>query len=108
MLSRVPNFQTMKVEEQVGARRLHILIDPGSTHNLLDQEVGAKLCMMANGMELVYDTMSKAFGWKMQGDYYSTSILLLALGTYDMILGVQWLPMLGKTTWDFKELEMSF
>ena len=35
-------------------------------------------------------------------------MLLLPLGNYDMVLGVQWLETLGEIRWDFRELRMEF
>lgn len=41
---KAPSYQIMKVEGHVGNRRFHILIDHGSTHNFVDQEMGERLC----------------------------------------------------------------
>jgi hypothetical protein len=32
----------------------------------------------------------------------------LALGTYDMVLGIQWLESLGPILWDFRNRTMAF
>ncbi|PKI74171.1 hypothetical protein CRG98_005409 [Punica granatum] len=113
------SFQTMRVVGTVGRRLLHILVDSGSTHNFLNEEVGGKLgCLtepmpmvkvaVANGNELKCKRVCKMFRWKMHGREYEADMLLLPLESYDMVLGVQWLSTLGDILWNFKELQMKF
>ena len=52
--------------------------------------------------------MCKGFTWKMQETYFSTDVMLISLGSCDMVLGVQWLSKLGPICWDFKQLLMQF
>ncbi|PKI61860.1 hypothetical protein CRG98_017758 [Punica granatum] len=111
--------QTMRVVGIMGKRLLHILVDSGSTHNFLNEEVGRKLgCQtelmsavrvaVANGNELKCERVCKKFRWRMQGKEYVADMLLLPLESYDMVLGVQWLATLGDILWNFRELQMKF
>ncbi|PKI43984.1 hypothetical protein CRG98_035660 [Punica granatum] len=70
--------QTMRIVGIMGKRLLHILVDSGSTHNFLNEEVGKKLgCQtelmsavrvaVANGNELKCERVCKKFRWRMQG-----------------------------------------
>ncbi|GKV19875.1 hypothetical protein SLEP1_g30075 [Rubroshorea leprosula] len=103
----------------VGKRSLMILIDFGSTHNFLDskfaQELGCTLedvkqfqVSMANGSQLSSSRRGVNFTWKMQGLEFQSEMLLLPLGEYDVILGIQWLKPLGKVLWDFQSKTLGF
>lgn len=107
----------MQVVGQKGKKNLSILINSGSTHNFLDQEAGEKLhCAMqqvnplkvavANGSELISDTLCRGFRWRMQGLEFQANVLLLKLDSYDMVLGTQWLASLGDIAWNFREFSM--
>ncbi|PKI64041.1 hypothetical protein CRG98_015573 [Punica granatum] len=109
----------MRVMESVGKRLLHILVDSGSTHNFVNEEVGRKLdfptelipsvkVAVANGNELKCERVCKKFRWRMQGREYEADMLLLPLESYDIVLGVQWLSTLGDILWNFKDLQMKF
>jgi hypothetical protein len=42
------------------------------------------------------------------GDAFTIDYYGLSLGSYDMVLGVQWLESLGLFLWDFKNRTLSF
>ena len=42
----------------------------------------------------------------MQGKLFTVDVLALLLGTYDLVLGIQWLVKLGDIRWNFKKLQM--
>ncbi|XP_074314174.1 uncharacterized protein LOC141649382 [Silene latifolia] len=109
----------MKVTGKVRVNPLNILIDSGSTHNFLDEKTARKLgckiapsypvaIFVANGESLYSKSMVKQFSWQLQGETFQTDIMLVPLGTCDMVLGVQWLSSLGPVLWDFKQLRMQF
>ena len=112
-------YRTMRVTVFVRKRPLHILIDSGSTHNFLDTEIAKKLgCKIekigpmrvdvANGSSVACVAVCKGLFWTLQGSNFTTDVLLLPLGSCDMVLGIQWLETLGKIKWDFKSLRMEF
>ncbi|KAK9672380.1 hypothetical protein RND81_12G097000 [Saponaria officinalis] len=112
-------YQTMRVTGRVRGNALHILIDSGSTHNFLDVNVAKKLiCRMkntcplvvsvANGDTILSKSMCEQFKWELQGHEFSTDVMLVPLGGYEMVLGIQWLTSLGHVLWDFSKLRMEF
>ncbi|XP_074304368.1 uncharacterized protein LOC141639077 [Silene latifolia] len=118
-LSGSPGFQTMRVTGYVGKKATHILIDSGSTHNFLDQDMAIKLgCKLdsiepqsvtvADGSQFPCQLISKRFGWQLQNTHFETDVLIIPLGGYDMVLGVQWPSTLGTVSWNFKQLKMEF
>ena len=118
-LQGINSFQTMRVAGKVGSYPIHILIDSGSTHNFLDATTAKKLkcelfkippiaVAVADGAQLTCQHMSKGFTWTMEEDNYETDIFIVALGSCDMVLGVQWLATLGAIIWNFEELTMEF
>ncbi|KAD4586142.1 hypothetical protein E3N88_23743 [Mikania micrantha] len=103
----------------IGTRPLHILVDSGSTHNFINNELAAKLhcstigvkamkVTVANGNQLDCLSLCKDFKWMMQGVWFNADVLLIPLDKYDMVLGVQWLSSLGDINWNFKNLTMEF
>ena len=95
------------------------LIDSGSTHNFMDvrlaQRMGCKMepvklqsVSVADGSELRCDYICKKFNWRLQGNDFYTDVLLILLGSCDMVLGVQWLSTLGTIQWKFQTLQMEF
>lgn len=118
-LSGNHNFQTMRVNGYHGSKKLHILIDSGSTHNFLDLTLARKLGLhldsiatqavtVADGNHLPCQFVCKDFIWKLHYTEFKSDMLLIPLGSCDMVLGVQWLSDLGIVKWDFKRRVMEF
>jgi len=109
----------MRVTGKVKTTPLHILIDSGSTHNFLDLATAKRLhceirkipplqVVVANGQQLVCTSMCKNFSWSLLAETFTTDVILVPLGNYEMVLGIQWLASLGPILWDFKKLRMEF
>ncbi|XP_048596340.1 uncharacterized protein LOC106362703 [Brassica napus] len=117
-LNGCPTFNCMRLMGQYGKRKLHILIDPGSTHNFLNIQVAKGLgcsliptkpmSVVAASGDLITKYKCNPLSWKMQGYGFSTEIRTLPLGCSDLVLGVQWLSTLGPILWDFLNLRMEF
>ncbi|XP_074271624.1 uncharacterized protein LOC141595557 [Silene latifolia] len=118
-LSGCTGFQTMRVTGYVGKTAVHILIDSGSTHNFLDQNMAMKLgCKLdkivpqavtvADGSQFPCQLMSRKFSWQLLNTHFETDALIIPLGGCDMVLGIQWLSTLGTVSWNFKQLKMEF
>ena len=118
-LSGCPNFQTMRVTRLYGKTPLHILIDSGSTHNFLDislakklgcrlEEIAGQTITVADGYKLQCLYVCKGFKWKLHNAIFETNMLIIPLGSCDMVLGVQWLSQLGTVRWNFEKLQMEF
>jgi len=52
--------------------------------------------------------MCRNFSWTLLGETFITDIMLVTLGSYEMVLGIQWLASLGPILWDFEKLRMEF
>jgi len=109
----------MRVTGRFKNAPLHILIDFGSTHNFLDLATTKRLhCAIkkipplqvgvANGQYLPCPVMCKDFTWTLLGETFTTDVMLVTLGNYDMVLGIQWLASLGPILRDFEKLRMEF
>ncbi|GJW66558.1 putative mitochondrial protein [Tanacetum coccineum] len=107
------------VKAYVGKHTVHSLIDSGSTHTFLDLKVAKKLgcklkatCPMdvsvANGQVMSSFYECKGFTWTLQGVEFTSDVFILPLGGCELVLGVQWLSVLGDIKWNFKDLVMDF
>ena len=96
----IQNLNTMRVIGRVGNIVIHILIDSGSTHNFLDvskakqlnyqtETISTQAVTVADGSNIVCQSMCKHFNWEMNHKTFETEILVIALGGCDMVLGVQ-------------------
>ncbi|XP_017227846.1 uncharacterized protein LOC108203433 [Daucus carota subsp. sativus] len=118
-LSGSPSFSSMRVKGMVIDKSLHILIDSGSTHNFLDsqtakdmncviEELAAHTITVADGTHIQCQGVVRNFSWKLSGQVFTADVLLISLGSCDMVLGIQWLSTLGSIKWDFQKLIMEF
>ncbi|XP_074297274.1 uncharacterized protein LOC141627979 [Silene latifolia] len=109
----------MRVTGKVRNQEVHVLIESGSTHNFVDEEVARRLgCRMsttyplevsvANGEKILTTKACKGFKWQLHGVKFNVDVMVVPLGGCEMVLGVQWLASLGPVSWDFRELRMDF
>lgn len=70
------------------------------------QDIPFQAVTIADGNHLAWKQLCKGFIWKSQGTLFTTDALLISLGSYDMVLGTQWLRALGSITWNFNNLEL--
>jgi len=116
-LSGIQGYQTMRVTGKHGKTPLHILLDSGSTHNFLDLSAARKLgCIVeqtptqsvtiADGNHLQCLHICRDFQWRLHNADFTSDMLLIPLGSCDMVLGVQWLSQLGTVRWNFKKLQL--
>lgn len=113
------SYRTMRVHGLVKKQKVVILIDTGSTHNFLNQEVVKRAgvetvdtdpltVFVADGTKMISSAICKGFKWEMQGVVFQADMRILELKGCDMVLGIQWLATLGPVKWDFKNLSMDF
>nr|DAD29894.1 TPA_asm: hypothetical protein HUJ06_031362 [Nelumbo nucifera] len=50
---------------------------------------------MANGELLTCSIICRGFNWSMQDYVLTTDVLILNLGGFELVLGIQWLETLG-------------
>ena len=118
-LSSISTPQTMRVLGSIHGRKLHILIDSGSTHNFVNSKFVVKLgcCKVpaqvfrvnvANGEFLVCKATYPIVPMEIQGYRFDTSLYSLDLQGFDAVLSVQWLQSLGRVLHDWEKLTMEF
>lgn len=97
---------------------LSILVDSGSSHNFLDpkaaKQIGSKLVLtkklmvtIADGSQTSSTAICPDFEWTIQGETFNTSMRILPLGSYQMILGVKRLKEIGHVTLDLNQLTLT-
>jgi hypothetical protein len=102
-----PRFdRTMKVTVIINKVELTSLLDSGSTHNFIDMattnRVGLHLALcgilrvaIGNGDRVNSSGCCHDLSISIGGEVFIVDCYRLALGSYDMVLGVQWLESLG-------------
>lgn len=63
---------------------------------------------VADGTQIQCQGIVRNFCWKLNGQEFTADVLLISLGSCDMVLGIQWLSTLGTFKWDFQNLVMEF
>jgi hypothetical protein len=63
---------------------------------------------MANGYHVDSLGCYKDLDIMISGELFHIGFYNLALGSYDMVLSIQWLESLGLILWDFSKRTMSF
>jgi len=118
-LTGIASYKTMRVMSSYKKKPLHILIDSRSTHNFLDEEVAKKLgcpithiptlsVAVADGARVTITSIVKQFSWSLHNTEFFSDMLLIPLGCYDVVLGIEWLVTMGDITLNFDRLSMQF
>jgi hypothetical protein len=111
--------RTMQLQVDINRVRLTALVDSGSTHNFIDTDVASRVGIAlyarpglrvagANGDRLTSPRCCQDLPIKIGDEAFSLDCYGLTLGTYDMVLGVQWLESLGPMLWDFRRRTLGF
>nr|XP_017226343.1 PREDICTED: uncharacterized protein LOC108202460 [Daucus carota subsp. sativus] len=111
--------KTITLTGRRGKHQFSILIDGGSTHSFLDEHTAGKLkcelvqtqplkVQVANGNQLESQYESAGFTWKVGKHEFTFPVRTLPRGSYDLVLGVDWLGSLGLVTFDYKRLILQF
>ncbi|KAH9766092.1 hypothetical protein KPL70_002068 [Citrus sinensis] len=120
VISGVKALSTMQVEETIGSLTTIVLVDSGSTHNFISEDIARKLglqpkveeqfkVVVASGERLPSCGKCTNVTLLLQGIFsISIDFYILPLKGYDIVLGTQWLRTLGQIMWDFAKLQMSF
>jgi hypothetical protein len=110
---------TMQVYVTVQGAVLRALLDSGFTHNFVDSEAAARVGIkfsskagfsvaVANGDRVASSGSCSDLKINITGEPFIIACYGLSLGSYEMILGVQWLESLGPVLWDFTHRTLSF
>jgi hypothetical protein len=111
--------RTMQVQVSMGTTVLTTLLDSGLTHNFIDVATAEGTDIVFQGgaglrVVVANDNQPSSPGYcsdlaiDIGGEAFSITCYGLALGSFDMVLGVQWLKSLGPALWDFQRRMMVF
>jgi hypothetical protein len=111
--------RTMQVFVTIYGTVLRALLDSGSTHNFMDSKAAMRVGIVfsghvglsvavANGDRVASTGSCTNLKIFIASDAFTIDCYGLSLGSYDMVLGVQWLESLGPVLWDFKNRTLSF
>jgi hypothetical protein len=109
----------MQLVVQVGTTELLALVDSGSTHNFIRDEVIGELGLkvrprpdmkvtVANGEKVTSAGIVHELPVSIDQESFSINLYSLPLDGFDIVLGVQWLRTLGPILWDFDSLFITF
>jgi hypothetical protein len=95
------------------------LLDSWSTHNFIGTEMAAWVGIVftghgglrvavANDDQFISLGCYRAMSFSLHGETFNIDCYDLALGFFEMVLGVQWLESLGPILWDFSRRTMAF
>ncbi|RWW72002.1 hypothetical protein BHE74_00020220 [Ensete ventricosum] len=113
------NLQKLKIEGFLEQQSVIILIDAGSTHNFMSSKVAAHLMLqkedyngfevkVANGQILKCNQKFLRVKLILQEQDVVADFFLLPLDGFDIVLGFDWLSMIGDIFWNFLKLTMKF
>ncbi|XP_071939966.1 uncharacterized protein [Coffea arabica] len=110
--------KTIRIKGMIKGKTIIALVDSGSTHCFMDEQVARSLKLetkgealsvrVANGERLQSRSITKPVTRKMQGYEFQHHFNTLRLGGCDMILGVDWLARYSLMEFDFRGLSMRF
>jgi hypothetical protein len=111
--------RTMKVTVIINMVVLTALLDSGSMDNFVDMDAAARAgpqltphdnlrVAVTNGYRVNSPGGCCDLSISIDGEVFVIDCYGLALGGYDMVLGLQWLKSLGPILWDFGRCTMAF
>ena len=114
----VPAIATMKLKVQLQGHKLTLLVDSGSTHSFLDCVVTAqikgvsympvKMVKVANGNLVPCSQQLLSGSWSTDGHKFTSDFKIFPLGSYNGILGLDWLATHSPMQVDWAEHWLSF
>jgi hypothetical protein len=118
-ISGTESMQSIRLQALVKDQAFLLLVDTGSSATFINsafvQQVGlpsiscpAVKVKVANGQELVSDSMIPAVEWWCNGHSFSTDMRILELGSYDAILGFDWLQNYDPMIYHWKQKALEF
>nr|GFB82734.1 transposon Ty3-G Gag-Pol polyprotein [Tanacetum cinerariifolium] len=111
--------QTLRLPERIQNKDVVVLVDGGSTHNIVDQELVNRLglqvdptvnflVVVATWKKLACTGRVRNLSLIVQGCVISTDFFVLPVLACPIVLGVQWLKTLGPIEFDFNNLIIGF
>ncbi|GAV69021.1 RVP_2 domain-containing protein [Cephalotus follicularis] len=98
---------------------VHVLVDTGSTHNFIRPDTTTSLKLpispcspfkvkIGNGESLWGNSKCIGVQLQIQGHPFIIDLFILDIYGAEIVLGTQWLPLLGPIVSDYKQMTMSF
>lgn len=101
-------MQTLQVICMVKKQQVNMLIDSGSKNNIIDLTLAKKLGIKLTPIRIRKVFICKSIRWSIQGVPFVDNFLVMPLGGYGAVLGIQWLSSLGDIKCNFQQLVMEF
>lgn len=116
-LSGTHGLHTLKFQGTMKGRKVEILLDTGSTHNFVSQNLAKNMNLnteICSDMKVTLaDGTTRNCGrkiinmkWTMGGVDFTSNFHAIPLGGYDLVLGVQWLRQVSPVWFDFDKREV--
>lgn len=113
------NSQTLRISGDIRGHKITMLVDSGSTHNILQPRVAEFLqlpvlsipsfpVIVGNGESINCQGRSPNVPVRLCNQKFSIPFLVLPIQGADLVLGVQWLSTLGPIVADFSVPSMKF
>ena len=111
--------QQLRLRGTIKRRTIHILIDPGATHNFIDKSLAKTLGLTPTDVPPLEVTVADCNSYVLLHSYNKVPLcidtLLMTVDLYpfklpgvDVVLGIQWLRCLGEVCHDWDQLTMHF
>ncbi|CAA0830822.1 Unknown protein [Striga hermonthica] len=105
--------RSLRVWGRINEKRVHVLIDSGSTHNFIRPDVAERLRLpvepiapfkvyVGSGDSLVCRNRSLELALEMQGTSFEVALYVLPIQGPEIVLGMPWLRELGRVVHDYK------
>lgn len=109
---------TLRIKGRVNGRAIYILVDSGSTHYFVDEQVvqclgcrveytAPMMVSVADGSKLISRTHCLDFEWEIQGHKFSHPMRIIKLGGCDVVLGGDWLRSNSPMEFDYKRMKVT-
>ncbi|VFQ74456.1 unnamed protein product [Cuscuta campestris] len=111
--------RSLRLSGMINTVVVDVLIDRGSTHNFVHPSIIERAQLpvanvtpfrvyVGNGESLVCSRQSLQVPLLLQGFHFCVDVNILPIHGPDMVIGVQWLQLLGRVTHDYANLVMDF
>ena len=111
--------ETIRFIGAISGHPLLLLVDGGSTHNFVQQQLVTQLglscrttsplrVMVGNGQYLECHSICEAISVQIQNHNFTVDLHVLPISGANVVLGVQWLKTLGPVLTDYSTLSMQF
>lgn len=112
------SLSTIRLHGFLKRQEIQILVDSGSTHSFIStdlvnklkltaQVVSPLLVSVADGNQVVVDTICNGVPYSIQGHQFTSNLRPFNIGGADLILGVDWLKQYNPITFDYQHYHVA-